>query len=97
MVLASSVTRCCEKLRLLRRFAEQYEALKPVGFSDTMIADWVCVEAKVNAPGVRVSPRSLQRWRAAYNRIDSDGLAAGPAALFPRYKVPPRRPKKRRR
>ncbi len=94
-VSAGMVTRAIAKLRLLRRFAEQCEALKPVGFSDAMIADWVCVEAKANDPDIRVSPRSLQRWRAVYNRIGPDGLAAGPAALFPRYRVPPRGRRKR--
>ena len=41
--------------------------------------------ARALDPGVRVSPRSLRRWREQYNAVGAPGLAGGPMALLDRY------------
>ena len=40
-------------------------------------------------PSARVSARSLRTWRDAFNKVQADGLAAGPSGLLDRYRTGP--------
>ena len=96
LVAASSVTRAAAKLRLLRRWAILRESEGMTGVSDNAVFAMVAAAAREADPDLRVSVRSLRRWRDQHNAIGPDGLRAGPAALFPKYTTPPRPGKHRR-
>ena len=87
---AGTGIRAAVKLRLLRRWAILRESEDMTGVSDNAVFAMVADAAREADPDLRVSTRSLRRWRDQYNAIGPDGLAAGPAALFPRYTTPPR-------
>ena len=79
------VQRFDEKLRLLRLFGALRETTPRHKASDNEIAQRVCDMARSLDADVRVSPRSLRRWKEQYNAVSALGLAGGPMALLDRY------------
>ena len=83
---ARSVARLAVKLRLLRQWAWLRASPDMAGVPDVELAELVCVEARHVDATVKVSPRSIRRWRNDYNRIGPGGLAAGPVALLDKWR-----------
>ncbi|HUU83046.1 MAG TPA: helix-turn-helix domain-containing protein [Phycisphaerae bacterium] len=83
---AKSVSLFIMRVRLLRRWSELKQR-RPRATNGELDAR-VAAEARAVDPTLRVSARTVYRWRSAWNATGPGGLAAGPAALFPKYKRP---------